>query len=141
MDGSLIIDEIAIPGITTGDLLSIVKRKLTSRYDSIFILCGTNDLGHGIQTKYIMQNLRKLYKVLAAFSSKVVGLTIPGTACKVKELIDARDQTNALIRKSAPSVLDFHNLIGDYNTTLWAPDGLHFSKLGYQRMAELIREM
>ncbi len=49
-----------------------------------------------------------------------------------------REQVNSLIVEAAEHILDFNYLMGTYNSILWISDGLHFSKAGYKKMAEII---
>lgn len=135
--------EIAIPGIRTHELLTrFTKQKSLPKFGAVFVLCGTNDLGHGQLPSNIANYLSKLYKAVRKQSpgAKVYAMSIPSSAHRA--LDGPRAEANAAIKIAAEGqgahFLDFHSLMGPYGGPLWNRDGLHFSEVGYRRIAEIL---
>jgi lysophospholipase L1-like esterase len=157
------IDHVGMSGFTTGQLLQsadqaevhdVVPRKWPGlrckmrgqRYSAVLILCGTNDLADKVPAEQIVSNISALHKIAHDFGARTVAMTIPEShaATKVDWLREARIKANVAIRKWASSqptsqvkLVDAAALVpyseAAVRAGLWEFDGLHMSKLGYEK--------
>ncbi|MBI3803467.1 MAG: hypothetical protein HY282_06860 [Nitrospirae bacterium] len=142
--------EIALAGVsgeTTADMLRRFDRQViraAPRY--VIVLGGTNDIGWGIATDEIVQNLLQMYQ--AALQAAIIPV-----ACAIPSLLGADD--------FIPPRLDLNRRIGQEAARLKIPfadlftptadaggrllerysqDGLHLTPEGYHQMARILSE-
>jgi lysophospholipase L1-like esterase len=133
-----------VPGDTTADMVARLNRDVwVYKPNYVLVLGGTNDLGDGISQATTIANLR--YVITQAKSHGVVPILInvpPDSYASMSSKIDA---LNAAIVHLANSyrlvVVDIHTPLSASNGAIQArytSDGLHFSSLGAQVVANAI---
>jgi len=117
-------------------------------YDWVVFLGGTNDLGYGKAAAQIHAAITQITDVALARGAKVLLLTVPECAAKIKSLDERRGELNQLIREDARDgvyVLDlfekmpYHSLSAAEREEVW-DDGLHFTPKGYERIGNAVAE-
>eukprot|EP00047_Mylnosiga_fluctuans_P012836 m.28038 g.28038 ORF g.28038 m.28038 type:complete len:219 (+) comp4489_c0_seq1:34-690(+) len=162
-DTRYVVKEIAVPGITTRELLAEMKDALYhdgdsaaphQLFDVAVVLCGTNDLGMGKPIAQIHANLTSIYDAARQYTrAHVVACTIPASIHTIADLVQERVKLNALVTAGKETVLDLYSVLGQYDTateawspahpdtmSLWNADGLHFSPRGYARIAAAVAD-
>jgi lysophospholipase L1-like esterase len=119
--------------------------------DMVLIVGGTNDLGWGIDTAVIVDNIKKMHNACKKEGIISIGATIPPSRYEAEITYGPRkQQANTYIRE----FLDSQNLAcadlfmgmgdpsnhGNLKPAYDAGDGLHFSAQGYRKMGEVIYE-
>lgn len=145
---NVLIDNTGIPGETTEQIQArlIDSLKNNSPYDYVILLAGTNDLGLRKSTQEIQNNLFSMYESILQSGSHLIAITIPQSGCSETNYVNSRNTINQAIKvfakknKKNVTYVDLESLIpyekgGDF----W-DDNLHFSRLGYDKMGELIYE-
>lgn len=151
------IRNIGVPGYTTSDVLEepIYPDNLTyqqnlnlEKWDIIFYLLGTNDIGQGRSPELIMKNLEALYNSARRLGSNpiIIPISIPETAPIPSKLVANRNSVNRMMKsyvdssnsklpskKSKAIFFDLNSLIPYDVSRLWS-DGLHFTAAGYKKM-------
>ena len=145
---------IAVPGITTADLLAIfnTEKSRIPPCDVALILCGTNDIGQKRKPRDIFKSLSQLFEEVHQHSPacNIIATSLPGAAFTDKELVASRDSVNTILRRCVAtrvSVLDLHALVPFDRVTprwsrwrpspsMWHDDGLHLSPHGYRRLGD-----
>ncbi len=133
-----------VPGDTTGDMRGRFDRDvLAYKPNVVFILGGTNDLGHNISQATTIANLRAMVVAAKAKGIRVFLMTIPpdsytGMASEINSL-------NAAIVRLANSysvvVVDIHAPLSTSTGVYvrkYTSDGLHFSALGAATVASAV---
>jgi lysophospholipase L1-like esterase len=109
----------------------------------LFILGGTNDLGHGYGVSATISNLKAIILAARAKSIRIFVLTIPPDS--YQSMADKIDTLNAAIVHLANIyqivVIDIHAALSTTSGVFvpaYTVDGLHFSAAGAQRVADTI---
>jgi lysophospholipase L1-like esterase len=109
----------------------------------LFILGGTNDLGHGYGVSATISNLKAIILAARAKSIRIFMLTIPPDS--YPSMADKIDTLNAAIVHLANIyqivVIDIHAALSTTSGVFvpaYTVDGLHFSAAGAQRVADTI---
>jgi lysophospholipase L1-like esterase len=109
----------------------------------LFILGGTNDLGHGYGVSATISNLKAIILAARAKSIRIFVLTIPPDS--YQGMADKIDTLNAAIVHLANIyqivVIDIHAALSTTSGVFvpaYTVDGLHFSAAGAQRVADTI---
>jgi lysophospholipase L1-like esterase len=109
----------------------------------LFILGGTNDLGHGYGVSATISNLKAIILAARAKSIRIFMLTIPPDS--YPSMADKIDTLNAAIVHLANIyqivVIDIHAALSTTSgifVPAYTVDGLHFSAAGAQRVADTI---
>jgi lysophospholipase L1-like esterase len=111
----------------------------------VIILGGSNDIGWGIASEQIINNLRLMYNLAENKSIKPIACTIP-SILGFDDLIIPRLTLNKLIEREAHERnIGFINLFietSDPKTNrllqIYSNDGLHLNTEGYKKISEVI---
>ncbi|TXT61906.1 MAG: hypothetical protein BAJALOKI1v1_1080008 [Promethearchaeota archaeon] len=140
-----------IPGELTQNLLNrihhdVINRKPKPHYS--IILGGSNDLGWGIPSKTILNNIQQLHKISREHNIISIGGTIPPirgelTHSNYKEkkgMINQNLKTHFNAQKIpfADLFSGMSNEKGNLRKEYAYPDGLHFTVEGYKKMGKLL---
>ena len=138
-----------IPGDTTaGALLRVATHVLRYEPDLITIFFGANDVSilSGISIDTYEENLVALIKKIGAEKIILIGVPFANQVYYEKERPLSRIQAyNQRVEKIASKYhINYINLLDEMQRreplTLIQEDGLHFSRLGYKLLGELINE-
>jgi lysophospholipase L1-like esterase len=134
-----------VPGNTTGQMRSRFTSDVLHYHPGVvFVLGGTNDLGFGVSPSTTIANLRAI--VLAAKANHIIPILVLVPPDSYTNMASRIDYLNNLIINLANSqrvvYVDIHtplsNTSGTYQSR-YTVDGLHFSNLGAQLVANTIR--
>jgi lysophospholipase L1-like esterase len=125
-----------VPGDTTADMRARVGSDVLSYQPNyVFILGGTNDLGHDISQATTIANLRSI--ITQAMAKHIVPIVINVPPDSYSGMASKIDSLNAAIVHLANSykvvVIDIHTPLSNTNGTIqsrYTVDGLHFSAAG-----------
>jgi lysophospholipase L1-like esterase len=133
-----------IPGDTTAGMLARLDRDVFA-YDPgvLFVLGGTNDIGHYYTYATIISNLRAIIVKAQARKIKVFLITVPPNSSTTMRA--SIDTLNASLQHLANTykiyLIDIHTPLSSSNGLLQARytvDGLHFNNAGAQLVAVTI---
>jgi len=139
-----------VSGETTKQMLRRLPCFLASsqKIDVVLILGGTNDLGRGVPTELIVEQLISLHDMVHGIGAVSGVLTIPEIRMggKVSCFADEREAVNAALRRYAedrPERTFFVDVAAAFpqdgaHARFWEPDGVHFSEEGYRALGELL---
>jgi acyl-CoA thioesterase I len=139
-----LVNNAGVPGDLTSGMLSRVDRDVFAHSPGVlFLLGGTNDLGHEISSTTIIANLRAIVVKAKARGIKVFLITVPPNSSSV---MTARiDSLNADIQHLANTyalyLIDIHTPLSASNGLIaskYTVDGLHFNGAGAQLVANTI---
>jgi lysophospholipase L1-like esterase len=134
-----------VPGNTTAQMRARLSSDVYAyNPDVLFVLGGTNDLGLGISGSAVIANLRSIIVDAKAHKITVIVLTIPpdsytSMAPKINSLNAA---IMNLARSQRVTYVDIHAPLANANGVYYpkyTSDGLHFSNLGAQTVANTVR--
>lgn len=138
------VNNAGVPGDETGDMLARMSSDVYAYKPSVvFVLAGTNDLGHDVSPATTIANLRAIIVGAKAHGAQVVLMLIPpdsyiGMASRIDSL---NAQITALGNAYKLIVIDIHTPLstptGVYQTK-FTTDGLHFTTLGAQTVANTV---
>jgi lysophospholipase L1-like esterase len=140
-----LIKNVGIPGNTTAQMRARLSGDVYAYHpDVLFVLGGTNDLGYGVSGSATIANLRAIIVGAKAHKITVILLLIPPDS--ILSMAPKVNSLNAAIINLANSqrvtYVDIHapltNSSGVYYPK-YTSDGLHFSDLGAQVVANTIR--
>lgn len=157
-----------ICGEVTQDMMGRFYRDVECHHpQAVVILGGTNDLGCGLLPPLIMKNLQHLYGQAQAAGIQAVGVTVP-SICVSDETLMMPTEVSGLVTRGIPQWVQSHiksrralnGMIQDTCNTMqmacvdlfsgtsegadgllasvYSHDGLHLSRVGYERFAELV---
>ena len=133
-----------VPGDTTAMMLARVKRDVLAYHPQIlFVMGGTNDLGHNIPIATTIANLRQIIVAAKAAGIGVFMLKIPPTSYRGEAT--TIDTLNTQIAQMAYTykviTIDIHTPLSS-STGVYASkytvDGVHFTALGAQTVTNTI---
>jgi len=137
-----------VSGETTSEMemrLPKVLSKITASgliVSHVIILGGTNDLATE-EPHVIIDNLEKLYKIVHSEKANVIAMTVPDAFFKDIPYVAKRKAVNDWIKsqKNFP-VIDLETRIPypEKKRSEYWDDYLHFSQLGYDKIAEILLE-
>ena len=139
-----ILNNAGVPGDTTADMRSRFDRDvLAYKPNVVFILGGTNDLGHKISQATTIANLKAMLVAAKSKGIRVFLMTIPPDS--FTSMAPAIDSLNAAIVRlgnaNSVVVIDIHSPLststGVYVRS-FTSDGLHFSVLGSATVATTV---
>ena len=139
-----ILHNAGVPGDTTADMRGRFDRDvLAYKPNVVFILGGTNDLGHKISQATTIANLKAMVVAAKAKGIRVFLMTIPPDS--YKSMAPQIDSLNAAIVRlgnaNSVVVIDIHSPLST-STGVYVPkytsDGLHFSTLGANLVATAV---
>lgn len=145
VDGNLrLVNNAGVPGDTTADMLARLNSDVFAyKPEVLFILGGTNDLGHNISTSTTIANLKAIIVAAMARGIRITLLTVPPDS--YTNMAPEIDALNAAITRLGNTyrlmVIDVHTPLSQPSGTYWpkyTSDGLHFSELGAQVVANTI---
>jgi lysophospholipase L1-like esterase len=133
--------------LTRGMLGRFRKDVLQIQPHYVIILGGTNDLGWGFPVDEIVLNLQKMYKLSLEHKIEPIACTVP-SIIGWDDVIPQRVRLNHLIKQYcgekgillADVFSKTCNPITKRLRSEYSSDGLHFTTLGYRKMAETIFE-
>lgn len=137
----------AISGETTADMLWRFDRGvLQVSPDMVIILGGSNDIGWGLSTAVIFNNLQEMYQKALDAGIKPVACAVP-SILGADFLIPPRMELNQKIQKEAHHLkipfVDLFAATADPSSRLhkaYSYDGLHLNSKGYEKIAIAIYE-
>jgi lysophospholipase L1-like esterase len=133
-----------IPGDTTAGMLSRLDRDVFAYSPGVlFVLGGTNDMGHNYNYSTIIANLRAIIVKAQAKKIKVFLITVPPNSSTTMR--PSIDTLNASLQSLANAyriyLIDIHKPLSGTNGLILAKytvDGLHFNDAGAQLVANTI---
>jgi len=133
-----------IPGDLTSGMLSRLDRDVFAYSPGVmFVLGGTNDLGHYVSSATIIANLRAIIVKAKAQGIKVFLITVPPNSSSA--MTAKIDSLNADIQHLANTytlyLIDIHTPLSGSNGLIaskYTVDGLHFNAAGAQLVANTI---
>jgi lysophospholipase L1-like esterase len=133
-----------VPGDTTAGMRARLDRDVFAYKPGVlFIMGGTNDIGHNISTATTIANLKAIVVAAKAKGILVVLTTIPPTS--YPNMVTAIDSLNSQIVQLAKSyaliLADVHKPLSTADglyISKYTSDGLHFSTLGTATVAQTI---
>ncbi len=136
-----------ISGELTSQMLMRFERDvIRHKPDVVVILGGTNDIGWGIETHSIINNLKSMVQQALDAGITPIPCAIP-SLIGFNELIQPRQEVNAAIAQFANEkkirFVDLFTATADEKNRLdqkYSSDGLHLNTRGYKLMAETIYE-
>jgi len=150
-------DSIGMSGWTTGQLLEakdelqcwdafhnqgkgLSKALSQTQYDLVCMMAGTNDLGHGIKTEDIKENLKILHEIVIKSGAKSLAIGIPESRYirTVTSADERRKEVNDFLRGLSERTdgMFYMECPVNYTKELFSYDGLHFSEAGYNHMSQ-----
>jgi lysophospholipase L1-like esterase len=144
-DGNLqLVKNAGVPGDTTAQMLARLNSDVFAyKPEVLFIMGGTNDLGHSISQSTTIANLRAIIVAANAKGIRITLITIPPNA--YTGMAAEIDSLNAAITSLGNAyklvVIDIHTPLSQPAGTYWpkyTSDGLHFSAAGAQVVANTI---
>jgi lysophospholipase L1-like esterase len=132
----------------SGDTTAMMRARLNSdvfayKPDMLFVMGGTNDIGHEINISTTIGNLKAIIVAARAKGIRVILMTIPPTS--YPRMTNSIDMLNAQIMYVGNIyglvVADVHTPLsaaGGLYDSRYTSDGLHFSTLGTQVVANTI---
>jgi len=110
------------------------------QYDLVCIMAGTNDLGHGLKTELIKENLQRLHDTVLSAGVKSLAIGIPEShyVRAVKSADERRTEVNNFLRELSEKKSDmfYVDCPVNYTKALFSTDGLHFSEEGYKTLSQ-----
>jgi lysophospholipase L1-like esterase len=139
-----ILNNAGVPGDTTADMRGRFDRDvLAYKPNVVFILGGTNDLGHKISQATTIANLKAMVVAAKAKGIRVFLMTIPPDSfTSMAPYIDSLN--NAIVRlgnANSVVVIDIHTPLSTSDGVYvrkFTSDGLHFSVLGSATVATTV---
>lgn len=139
-----ILKNAGVPGDTTAQMRARFDRDvLAYKPNVVFILGGTNDVGHKISQATTIANLKAMVLAAKAKGIRVFLMTIPPDS--YTSIAPEIDSLNAAITSlgnaTAVVVIDIHAQLSTDAGVFWpqyTSDGLHFSVLGANMVATLV---
>ncbi len=132
-----------VNGDTTAQMRARLNSVFAYKPDMLFVMGGTNDIGHNISITTAVSNLKAIVVAAQAKGIQVILMTIPPTSYPY--MTDAIDTLNAQIAYIGKVyklvVADVHTPLsaaGGLYDPRYTSDGLHFSTLGTQVVANAI---
>jgi lysophospholipase L1-like esterase len=132
-----------VPGNLTSQMLGRVNKDVFAYNPNVlFILGGTNDAGRSVPLSTTIANLRAIINAARARNIRIFMITVPPSSADMAKRIDAM---NAAITHLANSyrivVINIHDVLSQANGAYvpkYTSDGVHFSDLGVQLVANTI---
>jgi lysophospholipase L1-like esterase len=139
-----ILNNAGVPGDTTADMRGRFDRDvLAYKPNVVFILGGTNDLGHKVSQATTIANLKAMVVAAKAKGIRVFLMTIPPDS--FTSMAPYIDSLNAAIVRlgnaNAVVVIDIHSPLSTSDGVYvrkFTSDGLHFSVLGSATVATAV---
>ncbi len=132
-----------VVGFTSDGLLKLLK---SNSYDIVCLMAGTNDLGTGVSSDDIIDNIRTLTKICLEINdmhAKVVLLTIPPSGGE--HYTGARRATvNAALASFVNNhpgkvfLVDAGSALPITDMEVWDSDMLHLSPVGSERLGRFV---
>jgi lysophospholipase L1-like esterase len=144
MDGHLSLAfNAGVPGDTTYGMWTRMYRDVFAYNPGVlFVMGGTNDLGHGVAISSIIANLKNIVVMAKQRSIKVFLMLVPPSSWSSEAT--SFDALNGAIVNLANSLsvvwIDVHNPLsnGGVFQDRYTSDGVHFTALGAQTVASLV---
>ncbi|MGA3031155.1 MAG: GDSL-type esterase/lipase family protein [Candidatus Limnocylindrales bacterium] len=139
-----LVNNAGVPGDLTGDMLARLNSDVFAyKPEVLFIMGGTNDLGHNVSQATTIANLKAIIVAANARGIRIDLMTIPPDA--YPDMAAKIDSLNAAIvqlgNRYKLVVIDINTPLST-STGVYVPkytsDGLHFSELGAQVVANAI---
>ncbi|KAG4427229.1 hypothetical protein IFR05_017288 [Cadophora sp. M221] len=117
-------------------------------YDWVVFLGGTNDVGTGVPSTKIFNEIKAITAFPLETGAKVLMLTVPECGVKSEKLDERRNALNTLIKEDARegvytldlnTLVPYHSMPEAERDEIW-DDGLHFTPTGYARVGVLVAE-
>jgi acyl-CoA thioesterase I len=134
-----------VPANTTSEMRARLSSDVYAyNPDVVFVLGGTNDLGLGISGSATLANLRAIIVGAKAHKITVILLLVPPDSytSMASKIVSLNNAIMNLARSQHVTYVDIHRPLVNGSGTYWpkyTSDGLHFSDLGAQVVANTIR--
>ena len=134
-----------MPGNTTAQMNARLNADVYAYHpDVLFVLGGTNDLGFGISASATIANLRAIIVGAKAHKIMVLLLLVPpdSFSSMAPKIASLNAAIIHLANSQAVNYVDIHAPLANANGVFYAKytsDGLHFTDLGAQVVANTIR--
>jgi acyl-CoA thioesterase I len=132
-----------------GDLTAGMRSRLSSdvlayKPDVVFVMGGTNDIGHYVSTATTIANLRAIIVAAKAKGITVVMMTIPPDSYPAwaGQINSLNSQIVHLANSYVLAVVDVHAALSTSDGVYvpkYTVDGVHFSALGAQVVANTVQ--
>jgi lysophospholipase L1-like esterase len=137
-------------------LASLIQQQLPpsspSSLSIVIILAGTNDLGYHMDADNIFQSIFTLHRVAwqnGILNTIAVGIPPSAYQLRTPSAADAAERVNQKLKAQAsmqmpgamtyiPFPFSFPPEAPNSKETIWAPDGLHLSPLGYKALGKAL---
>jgi lysophospholipase L1-like esterase len=134
-----------VPGNTTSQMRArLAKDVYPYKPAVLFVLGGTNDLGYGVSESAIIANLRAIIVDAKAHKLTVILINVPPDS--YPNMVPKIKSLNAAIlhlgNSQRVNVIDIYSVLANKDGVFqskYTSDGLHFSDLGCQTVANTIR--
>lgn len=134
-----------LPGHGTGDIRAALTEHLHPTTTDVVILAGVNDLASGRSMQQIKNNLEDMYHFARQQGAKVTAVTLtPWAGHRLGKNLDAQtvELNDWINRHKYPHSVVNTDSLGDFQGRLLdvynARDGLHLSRAGAAKLAELV---
>jgi lysophospholipase L1-like esterase len=140
-----LVNNAGVPGNTTAQMRARLNTDVYPYHpDVLFVLGGTNDLGSGISASATIANLRAIIVGAKAHKIMVVLLLVPpdSYSSMAPKIASLNAAIIHLANSQAVNYIDIHAPLANANGVFYSKytsDGLHFSDLGAQVVANTIR--
>ena len=127
-----------------GGLAHIIDKIQNPPLSLVIILAGTNDLAYETSADRIVQSITRLHQIChekGVAHTIAIGIPPSGYQVQVKSVGDLAQKINESLESycvQREEHMTFFPFPFDFNRgdDLWCSDGLHFTKKGYQQLAE-----
>jgi lysophospholipase L1-like esterase len=131
-----------VAGNTTAQMLARFSKDVTHyKPQVLFVLGGTNDLGHGVPQATIIANLRSIILTARAQKIRVFMMTVPPQTKPSSAITSLNRAIIHLANSYQIVVVDIYTVLattsGAYQSK-YTSDGLHFNDLGAQTVANAV---
>lgn len=132
--------------LSDGGLPTIIDNILSSvgNLDLVIILAGTNDLAYEPEPQPIFDAITGIHKIAHTKGCNTIAMSIPRSAWQdqsesaslLANDVNSKLESWAGENESLVSYVPFPIQEFDRKSDFWSPDGLHFSKKGYEKIGE-----
>lgn len=140
-----LVNNAGVPGDTTSQMRARLNADVYTHHpDVLFVLGGTNDLGFGVAGSATIANLRAIIVGAKAHKITVILLVVPpdSYSSMAPKIASLNAAIVHLANSQRVTYVDIHTPLTNANGVFYAKytsDGLHFSDLGAQVVANTVR--
>ena len=134
-----------IPGLVTNEMFSkpYLKSILkNNKYDYMIFYCGNNDLKEGIDTKEVVENIKRFISLCKENlpSTKILVLSILNSPenHKLDIIDDIRYMNNCLKKIDGIQYININRELS--KPKYYLEDGVHLDTIAYEKLNQIIKE-